>query len=469
MDIPHDSPEKERGTRDKKKGGPALEIETGDLVIASLAGDVVSSQGNIAVLDYMKQLHLESESRRSPMDGPETTDSPISGIEAFFLSDHTSHLSKIASLEDQLEKSQRAVQILDETDFSGKTLYDFVPTEMKDELENQLNSLKERANIRESVESEVGAFCGEIWDDYKRTKSKTEPDRKILRETLLLGPDAPKKEKKDLDAASKTFDEIETLGELIGLEKARLVMRALNANTKEFPEKAADAEKILGSDFGLICAQVAHMEDTLQKDWEDPTARDGIIDPTQGKSLLCTEILNRMEPLKDKDGKPTAEKNASDEQIKSLEDAYMDAASRKTNSELPRDRTNRKIAFVLAAMQVMELGKRARVGNLLKTVRELDTPEINLDMDSEEAKENPGKNRLSRWIKEKGLAAGKKILSLPKQGVGAVAKQWPQALFLGAIGHMWKQNMDVDGKHYGGQEQHVAFMKEALGELNSVS
>lgn len=461
MDIPDESPRV-----DKPKTGK-LPITEGDIIIASLAGELVASQGQISALSYMRARHLESEERRSPMSGPKKSEKSTAtpeGIEAFLISDHASHLSRIVGLEDQLAKSRRSVEIIDETDFSGRSLYDFIPEDVKTDLHNQLTSLKTRASIQTSVEGELGAFCGEIWDDYRSGKEKTTKERKKLTEVLLLGPDASPKDRKDLQHCSKELGEVETMGELVGLEKVRLVVRALTAGPKDYDEKAADAERILGPEFSLIKAQVAHMEATLEMDWSKAADGEVILNPTGGKDLVCDAVKSKMERIPDKDGNPTEDRKIGDDQVKTLESAYIDAAARKEDSEGPRDRSNRKISFILAATEMLEIGKKARMANILKTVRELDNPEFEIGDES-----SPERKKLSQWLREKGSMGLKTLVRLPKKGVVAAIKAAPQAIVLGIASKMWQQNLDLDGKHFGSQEQFTVFMKESIGEFNHVT
>jgi hypothetical protein len=462
MDIPDDAPK--RGKTKAQK----LPVTDGDVIIASLAGEAVAAQGSVSVLSFMRARHEESERVRNPGRGEPSEEAALSGIEEFLTNDHKSHLSRIVELEQQIEKSRRAVEIIDETDFSGRTLYDFIPDEVKAELDNRLVSLKDRASIRTSVEGELSSLCGDLWHDYRSGREKTAPENEKLRETLLLGPTPTAEEQKDLKGSTKILDEVETMAELIGLEKVRLVVRALTAGTKDYDTKAADAEKILGPEFGLIKEQVAHMEASLEMDYSKGFKGEGetvIPNPTQGNDLFCKGILDRMEPTLDKDGKPTRERKISPEQLDVLDSAYLDAIARKKDGETPRDRVNRKIGFILAATEMLEIGKRARAANLLKTVRELENPEISLGEET-----TPERRRLSQWIREKGVGLLRNMVRLPKKGVGAALKAAPQALVIAVAAKSWKHSQTLHEKHYGANEEFLQFMKtEALGEANTIT
>ena len=468
MDIPEDSP------RRAQKKGTRLPIAEGDIIVSSMAGELLTSQGSVSALAFMRERHLESEGKRVPGSetGPDGTkimrgrnETGQSGIEAFLSSDHKSHLSRVVELEEQIAKTQRAVEIIDETDFSGRTLYDFIPDEVKADLNNQLVSLKDRASIKTSVEGEISSICGDLWEDYRTGKDKSKKENQKLTETLLLGPNPSPEERKDLKSCSKEVEEVEQLGELIGLEKVRLMVRALTATTKDYNTKAAEAEKILGPEFQLIKEQVTHMEQSLEMDWAraEETGK-AIINQTEGQDLVADSIKARMEPVLDKNGNPTNERKFSKEQLAVLDSAYENATARKTDSESPRDRLNRKITFVLAAAEMVELGKRAKMANLLKTVRELDNPEIKIGEET-----TPERQRLSGWLREKGVAALKGLVRLPKKGVAAAMKAAPQAIVVGVAAKMWQHSKVMHERHYGKQEEFVAFMKECMGEANHIA
>lgn len=447
MDIPRDEPERDR---DRKKENPIPSDR--ELYIAGLTGELIVAHGQTSVLQSMRESHeMWEKTEQLNRDGRKEP----SKIEQFLTNDNPSHLTKIANLEAQIAKSRRTVEILDETDFSGKSLYDFVPKEIQEELKEQLEGLKDWESIKETIEGEIGAACGEVWDDYKTKKGETKKARKDLLESLLLGNNPPEGEKKGLQSSWKQITEVEGLGELIGLERTRLVVRALNATPRDYPEKAADAEKILGKEFGWIAEQVAHMENCLDKDSIENT--DGI-NLTEGVDLLCPALAEKME--KNEDGTP----RIAPEQLLALEEAYLNASAHKGDGETPQDRTSRKISFVLAASEILERGKQATLANTLKAIREMEAPEKSDVLPPPLPEEE--KSDLSKKIREKGIGKIADSKKEGEKGVGKIVAQWPQALFLMAVAKLWKGNLDLDGKHFGPHEQFVEYMKANLGEVN---
>jgi hypothetical protein len=441
-------PSPERGGP-KKNPAPSRELsDAAELIILSSAGEIVNSVSSTNVLTHLEKVFLESEGKRRPLDGNKIVDYPNTDIENFMKSDHSSHLIKISDFQEAIEKSKSTIKSLDETDFSGKSLWDFIPEEEKQEIENQLFRLQSPENIRESLEEDISSICGKTWLDYKVVRDGTREENFNHLEKLILGEE---REKENIDSVRPNIESAADIAEMVAMEKARLVILATTCKDGTKAEKEKDAISLLGNDFSLIRSQIEHMKGCLDKDWAKSDPHIGaIIEPTSGKSLICPAILARME-----DGEP------SPEQIKTLESVYNSMASRRNDDMDQRDRTNETIGFALASMNILEQGKTARFANILSDIRKVSKEDPTMkNMDPEK------KEKLSERLKklgeriQKSLGWAKTPLSWTGKGIAKTVKQWPQMLgvvFLGQAKMGLKQEMSSP---YGARHEHLKHIQE---------
>jgi hypothetical protein len=238
------------------------------------------------------------------------------------------------------------------------------------------------------------------------------------------------------------------LGAALGLEKARIVSKALLADEKNAGERELDAERVLGGEFTLIAAQVRHMERTLEGDWLNREEGDIMLQMTEGEDLLAPEWGPHME------GK------ISEEQKKILENTYMNCASTRKENETGRDKDLRRMSFTLAAMECLEIGKRNKVANALGTLRKLQGK----DMEGQEVSEED-QEALSQMMRKRGAEMAGKGAKASAGGLGGILGSWPQMLFLGAASLAYRQAKILDSGHYGNQEEWISFLKGDAANL----
>ena len=433
MDLNHElSP-----TPKKDKGAPTpAPFSPQELEVASHGWQVISSQGNLSLLRTLQEIHKSNLEQKQPMDGISPEPSEPSELKRFLLSDHDSHFLKLEELKQYIEDAQRSVSLLDETDHTGARLYDFIPEDAREEIEAQLQRLSNPENIKKSLQTDINSLAPDLWEDHQNIKKALETESARESSALLLGNNPSEKNKERLQAllAEETSQEIQEVSELVCLEKCRVALAALNASPRSLQKKTQEAQMFLGNDFSLLSAQTKHMEALLQKDWE--TALNGdwaegvqpIINPTQGKALICPEILAKME-------------SPSEYQIKILEDMYSNMAYRKDKTSSPEKDEDTKIAFLLASMGLLEEGKKAR------SLQKMEVIEKNLAI---ETPDNPEEETLDpldplddlhklRRVKSREEELKRGLIKTLK-GVGHKALAYGATASLHKLKHAWDEN-----------------------------
>lgn len=337
------------------------------LEVAAHGWQFLNSQGNISLLKTLQKIHEGDVEKTSPMDGNPTPNSLPPELNRFLFSDHASHLLKLEELEQYIAFSKQNITMIDATDTSGKTLYDFIPKESQKEIEDQLIRLSSTTNIKKALRADINSLAPLLWEDHKKIKAQLIPTLNLETKELFLGANASKKTTQDFENFLQEPDSlnIQEVSELVCLEKCRVAMAALTSSPKNKKEKEAEAKMLLGEDYPLLEAQMNHLQDVLQKDWNlaNQTHADGQLTqpiiPSSGVELFCPKILSRM-----KNG-PSAD------QIKTMDECFASVAYRKTDTDSPEFTNNSKVAFLLSSMNVLEQGTRGRSLNRLLTPPEI--------------------------------------------------------------------------------------------------
>ena len=433
----------------KTKSNP---LSTSELDLGMYGWMVVNTQGNLSLLRTLKEIHKEGEQN---MDLP-AQNQPPSELKKFLMSDHDSPFLKLETLKSYLESAQQNVSIIDETDSSGKCLYDFIPDEEKQNLQSQLESLSDISNIKETLETNIQALAPEIWEDHKKIKKALRKENQQELESLLLGQEGDtEKNKNSLKEITQNSQEMQEVSEMICLEKCRVALNAISADTKNREEKEHEAELFLGADYPLIKAQVLHLEKCMERDWETALKCDwaegispSIINPTSGVDLLCPEILSKM-------------KEPSAEQIKALEDFYCNMALKKTEKESVPEKENERIAFLLGSMTVLEESKKAKFMNKILSLEDEINPELEKDSTKPDVEKENELARLQRYLEaRKKIKSGilQVMLGIKNKGTAAV------------MGYFMKEAQMLTKGQYGqsGQERLVKTLKEVNGQIDQV-
>lgn len=453
MDLDHElSP-----TPKKDQGPPPLKpINAKQLEVASHGWQVISSQGNLSLLRTLQEIH------KSNLETPEgLTDLEPPELKRFLLGDHDSHFLKLEGLKQYINDAQQSVALLDETDRSGATLYDFIPEEAREEIEAQLQRLSKPENIKKTLQTDINSLAPSLWEEHKKTKKDLAKEQCQESEALLLGKNTSDKNKerlKDLLADEKS-QEIQEICELVCLEKCRVALAALTAPTKSLQKKTQEAQTFLGSDFALLSAQTKHMEALLQKDWET-ALKEGlgegvppIMNPTQGKDLICPEMLSRMD-------------SPSENQIKMLEDMYSSMAyslpSRKDKMSPREQEEDNKISFLLASMSLLEEGRKARSLQKIETLEQemlLETPE-SPEKEEEESLDPLDDLHKLRRVKSREEELKRGLLKTLK-GVGHKALAYGATASLHKLKSAWDE---TDPK----VQEYIQHLQKADGQLDHV-
>lgn len=440
MEIP--DPEIKKG-----KGGSKRDIQPDEasLIIGETLSGLVGTQGTLNILRHVQKTFLENDGKRRPK-GISNEDAPITEIEKFVKTDHPSHLLKVAELEKFIEIAKQSTKIIDETDISGATIWDYISEDDKEEISRQLEGLKSTAALKDSLEAEMSSICYETWESHKDAKSGSEKERYERLENLLLGPEPSTKEQAELRVVKSDILKTEELYEMLGMEKIRLVMSAATAKDADKLEKEKQAYEVMGDEYYLIRNQMEHMEKCLTMDWLKCIPDEGIRTPMNGKALLSPELSTRM------DGE------ASEEQISALEENYEWMAYNRKENVSSRDILAEKTAFCLAAMQVVEMGKKAKYMEVSKQINKT-------------AKEKSQEARFSsdesvpppipdEYLKPKeNMKDGAQRTGA---GVGRMLKQWPQMLAM----HIWaaskaKAKTEQTGQ-FSSMEEHLNVMMKVM-------
>jgi hypothetical protein len=456
MDLEH-----ELSPTPKKDQGPPSPTPRNvkQLEFASHGWQVVSSQGNLSLLRTLQEVHKTNLEKNHPMggDSPEPPEPPE--LKRFLLSDHDSHFLKLEELKQYIADAQRSVTLLDETDHSGAKLYDFIPEEAREEIEAQLQRLSSPENIKKSLQTDINSLAPELWEDHKKIKKALTKEHCQESEALLLGKTTSEKNRERLQAllTDEKSQEIQEVCELVCLEKCRVALAALTASPKSLQKKTQEAQTFLGNDFALLSAQTKHMEALLQKDWQ--TALEGdwgegvppIINPTQGKSLICSEILSKME-------------SPSEFQIKILEDMYSTMAyslpSRQDKAYPKEQEEDNKIAFLLASMSLLEEGKKARSLQKMETLEQeilLENPD-SPEKDEEETLDPLDDLHKLRRVKSREEELKRGLIKTLK-GVGHKALAYGATASLHKLKHAWDEN---DPK----VQEYIQHLQKADGQID---
>ena len=377
-----------------------------------------------------------------------------------------SHLVKTETLRKEVERSKRSLKFIDETAPDG-ALYDYIPTELKKEIEEQLESMSNLETIQKVLEDEISTNCGDLWSEYKAVRTQTADTNYKTAEILLLGPEPEEQEgvdhtldkdnRKDLQKVRKQIDQLQTIGDLMALEKASIAIQALTASPKDYPTKKMEAEQILGAEFGMIEAQVRHMEDMMEKDLANCNQELGPMgNQTQGMDLISEDMRRRIVPFKEGD-----EPTLTQEQLDILNKTYEQEILAADPNESRETKMNRKVNFALAACEVIAIGKENLLANALKQIREIPA------MDPEEQKLG------------EGVRSGINL----KKGLGTILKTWPQAMVAGGVGAVWKTlssqmnrpngmvrfMKDRNMAEHGSQEAFQKIFQQAYTSINQMS
>jgi hypothetical protein len=429
------------------KGGAKRDLrpDEASLIVGETASGLIGTQGSLNILRHVQKLFLQNDEARRPK-GISNEDYPPTEIERFVKADHPSHLLKVAELERFIEIAKQSTRIIDETDISGAAIWDYISEDDREEINRQLEGLKSTAALKDALEAEMANICSDTWQSHKETKTGSEKERYERLENLLIGPDASTKEQAELRQVRSEILKTEELYEMLGMEKIRLVMNAATAPDELKLEKEKNAYEVLGNDYYLIKNQMEHMENCLKKDWLKCMADEGITTPLSGKALIGPELSTRI------NGEP------SEEQIKALEESYSWMAFNRKENHSSRDSLAEKTAFCLSAMQVLELGKKAKFINVAK--------EINM-VAKEKAQEAKllGRDPVPPPIPDEYLNPKENLKEGANKaggGVGRIIGQWPQMLAL----HIWaasktKAKQEQFGQ-YSSMEDHVKVMSQIM-------
>jgi hypothetical protein len=438
----------------KSGGKREIQPDEASIIVTQAAGGLIGAQGSLNVLSHIQKVVMNDDNKRrnktpgvdSSMEFAETE------IEKFIKSDYPSHLLKIAELENFINISKQSTKIIDEADVSGSSLWDYIEPEMQDEIRSQLEGLKSVSAIKESLQTELKSLASDTWESHKDTKPGTESERYQHYESMLLGKDPKIKDQRDLKSVKDDILNAEEVYEMLAFEKMRMIMATSTCPPEEKPNHEKDAFEVMGEEYSLAKSQMDHLEKMLEIEWLKSVPNEGIQNPAKGESLICPEMLARM------DGEP------SEEQIKVLEDTYGHMAKKRTEEDTQRDKMTEKTAFCLASMQFLEMGKKAKYMNAFKEIRNASKEKIenmagkngvdNLK-ESEESLEipEPDENAPQKNLARRGLEA-------TKRGVGKMIKSCP-AILAAQIWVMTKNKSQQEfSGHYGSMEDHVRFMKE---------
>jgi hypothetical protein len=382
----------------KKDKGAAKTAELTPQQIEHIAQgwQVLSNQGNLSLLRTLQEMHKEFLEKKTPMDSVEQEPLENSELKNFLFSDIDSPFLKREDLKKYIEDAQQSVSIIDQTDTSGAKLYDYIPEEQQQEIEAQFERLSDTTNIKEALEKNINSLAPNVWEEHKKMKEELFGANVKESEALLLGPntsEATREQLKDLlaDQASQNIHEI---SELTCLEKCRVAMAAITANPKNKLKKEQEAEMFLGKDYTLLAAQVKHMENMLEKDWQAAVqgnlaeGKEPVINPTGGKDLICPEILSKM-------------KSPSKNQIKILEDMYTNMAFRKKGVYDPENERDTKVSFLLGSMSLLEEGRRSNALEKMESLKQEMLQDREIPQEEEEP-ENTHNQNLKKLHRMKG-------------------------------------------------------------------
>jgi hypothetical protein len=425
-----------------QKGGAKRDIrpDEASIIVAETAGGLIGAQGSLNVLNHIKEIFLnEDNNRRSNLPNIyPPLDTPESELEKFIKADYPSHLLKVAELESFINMSKQGTKIIDETDVSGASLWDYIEPEVQDEILSQLEGLKSTAALKDSLKTELESLVSGTWESHKETKSGTENQRFEHYEAMLLGKDPKIKDKRDLRSIKDDILKAEEVHEMLTFEKMRMVMATTTCPLEEKPLKESEAFDVMGEEFALIKSQMEHLEKMMETDWAKCIPEDGIIDPAKGESLICPEMATRLEG------------NASQEQIKALEEAYVTMAGKRFPGTNGRDKLAEKTAFCLASMQFLELGKKAKFMNAMKDIRSVTKEKI----EDLEKNEGPTPPPLPDELDPKKEMADKGAERASK-GIGRMIKACPAVL----AAQIWVMTKDKSKTEYSG---HYGSMADAV-------
>jgi hypothetical protein len=155
----------------------------------------------------------------------------------------------------------------------------------------------------------------------------------------------------------------------------------------------------------VLKAQISHLENILERDLENALSAektDGqppVINPTEGKELLCPELLAKI-------------KDPSEEQISLLEKMYSNIACRKQETTSPESAEDEKITFLLSSMSVLEEAKKAREVEKINAIgQDLSQTQEKYPEDIEDNEEEPEDTRQNLEGKLKRLKSKQEIVT----------------------------------------------------------
>lgn len=422
-------------------------------VIGGAVSEVIYSKSETEIYSYLLDEHLRFEELRQPMDGPEA-DIP-SEIETFFLNRAESNLWKIEKLRKEFEKSQRPIQYIDETDLKTTSLYDYIPKDIQKEIKNQLSMMYDPKNLRESLENEIASACPTLWTSWKVSKKNPnieEVDKENL--SILIFGKQDEETERILKENKTHITKGEELAEVLAMERARMCLSALSSKGTEQLSRTHEAKTILGEDYQLIKKQVDHLNALLEEDWKK-SGGGPIEHPTTGKELICPEIIKAMND------------NPCQQQIDILEKAYTFMAKRKLEgTDDKKTKENRDIAFVLASMAMLSIGKKAKAVNTLSLTRQLSNPNLS-EKERKELLERVKKVGISTFhvIKKLGKIPLKAFYSLTKATANGLIRHWPMI----ACVALWRRVQNDDKDLYGHGRENVSLAEELrMSDLNTI-
>jgi hypothetical protein len=310
---------------------------------------LVSAQSHIDLINHLQSEHLkQQEITRSLSQNPNQS-APLSEIESFLDSSHLSPLVNLSTYQKVLEITKIPIQLLDPSDTSDETLWNYVPTNLQEELLSHLHTAKTQESILQSLQSQVERHAPKLWEEYLLKEQATQTETLTQLRQLIFGINDPEQDQSFLTE----IPQIKHNEALLCLEKTRVLVAALTAEgDQNRKETEATAIQILGPEaFALYKDQTSHLQKLLESRNKHPNTP--LEDP---ENQLLSNSFKTIFPA-----------GLSKPQLATLQAAFQ------TLSQTPpqdfADVKSQTISCILATLSLHQQGLKATICNTFETIR----------------------------------------------------------------------------------------------------
>lgn len=450
---------------DTSNPDPSPEIQnTNQTYLINLTEKLVSTQAQIDLLNHLQAEHLKQQELTRSLSRNPNQSAPLSQLEAFLDSSHISPLVNLSTYEKVLKITKIPIELLDPSDTSGQTLWDYVPKNLQEELKAHLETAKTQEAIQQSLKSQVERYSPKLWDDYLQKEAATQHETLTLLRQQLLGINDPEADQEFLPELPRT----KHTEALLCLEKTRILVGALTADSEQTRKEAeAVALQVLGpDDFSLYKDQVTHLQNLLDSRRTHPNAP--LEDPAD---QLLSNSFKTIFP-----------NGLSKGQISTLQTTFQQL-SQNPPQDID-DVKNQTISCIIATLSVHQQGLKASICNDFQSIRKTKDAEIanaqNLsetpnhqnpnDRTASEGTNDPGETPNQQNPnpktdeKTKGKKADKKVLAglLNVENLKNILKHSSQALALykGAQKFICNQSHQDPQNNYGSRGETMEEFKK---------